>query len=165
MNSGQTLLTLFALVLLMTLNVNMLRVSSAAGETVLKGKIGLAAISISTSMLEEAQRKNFDEIAAHDTAVNVLTLLTAPTSLGPESGETYATYDDFDDYNNYSTKFALQLPETLSVKCAVVYVDASTPNTSASTRTWHKKMTVSVTSPTLKDTVRTSFVSSYWYFR
>ena len=158
-------MTLFALAMLMTLNVNMLRTTATNGETIMKGKIGLAAISISTSLIEEAQRKNFDEIAAHDTVINSLNLISAVTALGPESGESYNTFDDFDDYNRYTVKFATSLPETLFAKCAVVYVSPTNPDVASTVKTWSKKMTVSVTSPTLEDTVKSTYVYSYWYFR
>ncbi len=164
MNTGQTLLTIFAMCLLMTVTANIYRSTAANGQTILRSKCGLAAISIASSLIEEAQRKKFDEFTTHDSAANNISQLTLASSLGKESGET-DNLDDFDDYNNYTRKYFEALPETIYASCKVSYVNISNPAVVTTTRTWHKLMTVSVTSPSLIDTIKQSFIYSYWYFR
>lgn len=169
MNSGQTLLTLAAFALLMTVTLNMLRSTQSNGETILRSKCGLAAISLATSIIEEAQGKRFDEFTTvdplgNDSAASSLTQLSQPNALGMNPNDT--TLDDFDDYNNYNPVFFLELPDTFYVLCKVVYVTPTSPDVVSAARTWNKKLTVKVISPSLKtDTVKMDYVYSYWYFR
>lgn len=159
------MLTLGALALLATTMVNMLRISGSVGETMLRSKSGIAAVSIATSLIEESQRKLFDA-ACTDSAINTLNTLTSPSSLGASSSEQYPNINDFDDYNNLKIKYFLQLPDTLFVNCKVVYIDPNYPDRISSSKTWHKKLTINVSSPSMQDdTVKMEYIYSYWYFR
>ncbi len=183
MNTGQMLITIAALVLL---GMVILRVNNGflnTGTTVMETKFNVMAISLGTSLIEEANSKAFDN-ATDTTSITTTTPLKAYNQLGAESGESYPNYNDFDDYNNYNrlvlADTVLSIPsgvETVLVDstfrsanfrldCLVDYVTVSSNAiTSTISKTWHKRLRVTVTSPSMRDTVRMQTVFSYWYFR
>ncbi len=164
MNTGQGLITIAAMMLL---SILVLRINSMAlntGKALYDSKFGLLATSIATSMMEEINSKAFD---ANTDSVSVTSLsqLTAPNKLGPESGEVYPNYDDVDDYNGYTRTDSSMPSAVFNVSCKVVYVNAASPDSPSTSATWNKKITVTVSSPSMQDTVRLSTIFSYWYFR
>ncbi len=160
MNLGQSL---FAIGALTILSLSILRMNNnilSTDETVMDSKIGILATSIGTSLIEEASKLAFDDKTKTD-PVNNLTLLTPSLSLGQENpGE----FDDFDDFNNYIQHDTIYtIP--FHTKCSVTYINPANPNGSATTATWHKKLTVKISSDFSRDTLELSTVYSYWYFR
>ena len=174
MNTGQSILTIGAMLLL---SVLILRINSTlfySGQVVSSSKLSLIAMSLAQSRLEEIKHKSFDESTVGNT-INNLNLLTAPTSLGTETGETYPNFDDIDDYNKKTFKDTVQvdpnLPrnrlsnvEIFQDSCTVVYVSINNLDLAVNTRTWNKKITVRVTNKTMKDVITTSTIYSYWVF-
>ncbi len=183
MNTGQMMLTIAALMLL---GMVVLRVNNgflSTGTTVMETKFNIMAVSLGTSIIEEANTKAFDSATDND-AITTTTPLKAYNQLGPESGETYPNYNDFDDFNNYNRIITAKplgtIPsgvETVIVDstfrsadfrldCVVDYVTISgsevIPTTS---KTWNKRLRFTVTSPSMRDTVRLQTIFSYWYFR
>ncbi|MCX7874856.1 MAG: hypothetical protein N2321_01675 [Melioribacteraceae bacterium] len=183
MNTGQMMLTIAALVLL---GMVVMRVNSgflATGTTIMETKFNVMAISLGTSLIEEANTKAFDESTV-SSDITTTTPLSAFNLLGPESGETYPNYDDFDDFNNYNRIIAAQSIGTtpsgvetvvvdttfrsanFRIDCLVDYVTISGSQVvSTTTKTWNKRLRVTVTSPSMRDTVRLQTIFSYWYFR
>lgn len=168
MNTGQMMTTAGALVLLslviLRVNNNFLNTNSV----LLDSKLGVIASSIATSIIEEATGKAFDESTVSGT---VESLTSLSTNLQKETGEVYPDFDDFDDYNNFY-KFENTVPAAdFHVNCEVVYVNDTDLDGSTSSRTWNKKITVRVSSPSMlgqddiPDTLEMSAVYSYWYFR
>lgn len=165
MNLGQLLLSIGAL-LLLTLTV--LRVNNTILQTdtiMQESKFGILATSIATSLIEKASKKSFDA-NTFDDAVSNTSSLTAPNALGPGVGETNPdNFNDFDDFDGY-TEQILTLPSaTYDVSCDVCYINPSNPDAILSAQSWHKKMTVTVSSPFSQDTVKLSTIFSYWHFR
>lgn len=162
MNTGQTMMTMGAMMLLsaIVLRVN---TSNLNNETVRdKAQYGVLATSISTSIIEEAQSKAFDNFS--DT--NSISLLNQLSSvLGPEVGETPETFNDFDDYNGYTKRDSTMPSATFDIACEVVYINPNDIEGYTSNRTWHKKINVTISSPFSPDTFRTSSIFSYWFFR
>ncbi|MFA7288015.1 MAG: hypothetical protein WC055_03955 [Melioribacteraceae bacterium] len=167
MNTGQMMITIAAMMLLtvviLRVNTNFFNTSNVMYET----KFGVMAVSLGTSIIEEASSKAFDA-ATVDMSLGNVNNLTNPNSLGKETGESYPDFDDFDDYNGY-TKNTSSDPTfqsaVFNASCVVKYVDPSNLNSFVTSRRWHKKITVTITSPSMVDTVRMSTVFSYWYFR
>lgn len=166
MNTGQTIFALAAFALLGTVVVSMNKSLGNSSEVVLQSKLGVTAISIASSIVEEAQGKSFDTNTDEDiaTATNQLTTVA---KLGIETGETYPdSVNDFDDFNNLSRTVT---PDTLSgvfnIFCRVTYIDPMNPDLVQGSPTWHKKLTVRIASPQMKDTVSAEYIFSYWYFR
>ncbi len=167
MNTGQMLITMGAIVLLSLVILRINNVFFHTSSVMLDTKFGVMAVSLGTSIIEEATSKAFD--AATDTnTVSSLSSLTDPNSLGHGSWEVYPDYNDFDDYNGFtkSTEGDSTFQSAVfNISCKVVYVDPSNPDVKSSVRTWHKKLTVTITSPSMLDTVRLNTIFSYWYFR
>lgn len=169
MNTGQMLLATGALVLLGTTIITINRMYSRQGDVLRQTEIGVYAISLATSIVEEASGQNFYEATVND-AITMTTLLTAPSSLGPEAGETTTpastdTFDDFDDYNNLTLGMKIAGVDSFTVKSAVYYVNDSSPTTAVSVRTWFKRLDVSVYGTATADTIKMSYVFSYFNFR
>jgi MSHA pilin protein MshD len=170
MNTGQSLLSLGAmtLVALIVLQVNTGFVMTSS--TLLDNKLNILAVSLASSIIEEASGKAFDGNTVVD-AASATSDLTYPGSLGPGAGETYPNFNDFDDYNGFSiTNNNLSSAEFV-IMSRVNYINSSNPDQNVSVPTWHKKITVFVTSPSMlnvdgsQDTIMMSSVFSYWHFR
>ncbi len=169
MNTGQSLITIAAMMLL---SITVLRVNNnllSTNSTLMDTKFDVLAVSLGTSLIEEASKKAFD-LAGSDDAISDVNLLTLPASLGPSSGEHYPDYNDFDDYNGLIDTIDTVPSAKFIIKCEVCYIDAANPDVKVNYRTWHKKMTVKITSPSIgndekRDTIKLSSVFSYWYFR
>lgn len=163
MNTGQSLLSIGAMMLL---SILLLRVNDnfTTTDTVLQdSKLGILATSIATSQIEEISRLAFDE-CTDSNSTNNLADLTPAASLGPEAGETYPYYDDIDDYNGF-TKTDTSMTAVFNIACKVEYVSSASPDAASAVPTWNKKITIMVTSPSMTDTIRASTIYSYWYFR
>jgi hypothetical protein len=177
MNLGQMLMVIGAIVLLGILVLNANSTVYQANDTMYTSEFGMTAISLSTSLVEEAMGKSFDKVVApaNSTAVLDSTLLTLPGALNPESGENYhgaTDFNDFDDFNNLKLCYHGSLPGDADatagyvqvtvpglqakyyVNCTVTYVNP--PNLDAAytvRQTWHKKLTVRVWSPSAMNSI------------
>jgi len=163
MNTGQSLLSIGAMMLL---SILILRVNNSFTDTstmLQNSKLGILATSIATSQIEEISRLAFDEYTVSN-STNNLANLTPAGILGPETGETYPNYDDIDDYNGYS-KVDTSMTAVFNVSCKVEYVSSANPDVPSAVPTWNKKITITVTSPSMVDSIKMSTIYSYWYFR
>lgn len=148
---------------------------------------GITAVSLATSIIEEATGKMFDA-KIEDATTGALTntnQLTSPNALGPGATEKYrggaCDFNDFDDFNNLFLVFkstnsldTARTPgshwETIVpgirakyyVKCKVEYVRPDSLNRASLYTTWHKKITVTVINPALRDTLAIPAVMSFW---
>jgi hypothetical protein len=179
MNTGQTLLTIGALMLLSISVMSTNRNSLQHGAIINQTEISLYAISLAQAKIEEASGKAFDTYSSSDTmdmGAAITSLSQLSTTLGPEAGETYPNFDDFDDYNYFSGnnpyKFNVPGVDSFRIQTTVFYVDTANPAVAVGTRTWHKRMIVKVW-PTVTpwgdahpkpDTVTMSYIYSYWWF-
>ena len=168
MNLGQSLLTIGALTLLsiivLTINRNNLNTETSLNES----KFGLLAVSLGTSILEEANGKPFD-LATADSSTSNIANLTSPGSMGPAYNEHYPNFNDLDDFHGFQTTIKNLPSAEYKIAAEVYYVDPFTtgPDKKVNYRTLHKKINVYVTSPSMndgKDTVKLSSIYSYWYF-
>jgi MSHA pilin protein MshD len=107
---------------------------------------------------KELARQLLDEIMQNDYAD------PGPSpGFGPESGETRATFNDVDDFDNWreslpQTKSGVPLPgyDGWSRKVKVSWADPAKPGTSSGSETGLKRITVTVTTPTGKETTLTA---------
>ena len=160
------LLTLGALVLfsLLVLRVNSSQLSTQ--ETMQNSKFGILAVSVASSVIEEATEKAFDENSIDD-FITSLSSLTSSGSFGTDMNEnpdSTKTFDDFDDYDGYTATVTNMPSAVFNVSCSVNYVDPESGSFIASTKTWHKQLVVKVTSPSMSDTIQMTKVFSYWKF-
>jgi hypothetical protein len=179
-------MTVMAMFLLGTIILNTNSNLLTNEQTVMDSEFGVAAISLATSLVEEAQGKMFDE-ASVDSGVTDVSQLATAASLGKDANELYryagsdttmSDFDDLDDFNNFSIEFVNDTTKPLIaqyrgeskgfradyfVRSKVEYVTATTSAiTPTSSKTWHKLLTVTVTSPTSRDTLKFPTVISYW---
>jgi hypothetical protein len=141
MNTGQSFLSLGAMLLvsLIILQVNTGFVTTSS--TLLDNKINILAISLGSSIIEEASGKAFDEKTITD-AASTTSDLTLASQLGPSFTETYPNFNDFDDFNNLDITNSSLPSAEFNIKCKVSYVSANNPDKAVAIPTWNKKITV-----------------------
>lgn len=156
MNSN-SLLSVGALIILalssLNFNSSILESSSVEIET----KVALTAFSLADDLIEEIKGKSFDETTRPFPTTDPSSL-TPADSLGPEAGEKYKDFDDIDDFNNHVDTVSAPHAENYNVSCSVVYVNGDNPDNISFTPTFYKKVTVTVTSPYMKDPVLLSYI-------
>ena len=187
MNTGQTILTIGALMLLGMTVLTTNRASLQHGAIINKTEVDIYAVSLAEAKIEEASGRAFDHWSATDTAGNgaVITATSQlSTTLGKESDDTVQAgppmryfFDDFDDYNYYSGNNPFRLyvdgVDTFHIQTTVFYVDTTNPEVAVAGPTWHKRMIVRVWPSIVAwgeanakpDTVTMSYIYSYWWFR
>jgi len=162
MNTGQMLLSLGALIFLSTIVLRFNRAVLTSDEVMYNSKFNVLAASLCTSLIEEARGKAFDQET--DSAV-VTKVDQLSTTLGPDFGETYETFNDFDDFNGFVKVDSTMPSAVFYVTSKVTYVEANNILNILTKRSWHKMITVTVMSSSMKDPVQMSSTFSYWYFR
>jgi hypothetical protein len=163
-NTGQTILTIVAIVFLGSNVVNVNRTFMQHGVILQQTEIGLFATSAAVSLIEEAQGKAFDKNSLEG-FLQSASECTPPDSLGPEPGEKRVDWNDFDDYNKLRDTVKIKDVDTFLRWATVCYVDSTLPNIGTSSRTFSKRLTVCVRGLSSQDTVRMSYLFSYWSFR
>jgi hypothetical protein len=176
MGTGQMMLTILALALLGSLFLTNNRNTLDQRQSIESSEWEIMASSLATSLVEKSTALAFDKntVISDISSPNSLT----PTgALGPE-GTSESTgsnremyFDDFDDYNNFTKDVS---GDTLAVGgtadfhiwARVQYVNIVGNHVdTTNSRTYHKKLTVWVSSKSMQDTVSYQTIYSYWYFR
>jgi hypothetical protein len=184
MNTGQMMLTVGAIVLLGITVLTLNRSSLQNGVMLQQTQIGIYAISLATSMIEEASGKAFDQNTDNN-AVSTTASLTSSSLLGAEAGETTnppssIKFNDFDDYNYFNRHPRIDTASGVDVfttRDSVYYVNDSLPNIKVTGPTWYKRMDVMVYGSGVADTsrrkfglatgdtIKMSYIFSYFFFR
>ena len=172
MNTGQTILTIGAFVLLTTILQGLYNALGNVGSDISSGQDGILATTIATSYCESVNRLAFDQITdTSDVALTTPLLLSYPC--GPEAGEdSIADFNDFDDLNGYSeVKVAGGSGRSYQTTFTVSYVDEADLSTIVPLRTYLKRLdmkTWRIAPPALSDeiidTLTTSVVMGYFHF-
>lgn len=156
------LMTLGAITLLMIIIFRVNTGILTTNQIMYDNKYGILAVSVATSIIEEAKGKAFDA----NSVANPLVSVSQLTAVGPSSSEHYPDFNDFDDYDGLDIMDTTLASASFRIRCTVDYINPSDPdNPVTPTQTWHKKISVIVTSPFMEDTVRLSSIYSYFYFR
>jgi hypothetical protein len=189
MGLGQMMLVIGGIVILgivvLTANSSLIESTDVMNDS----EFGITAVSLATSLVEEASGKMFDSVIADSTSIQLTNPSQLSTTLGAETGEVYRSathdYDDFDDFNNIFLVFKSDNPrdtihttgstwETIVpgirskyfVRARVTYVPYTNLDSTSAVKTWHKKIVVTVTrpqpNPTRADTLVFPAVLSYW---
>ena len=153
MNTGQTILAIFAFVLLTTVLVNFYRSVSTTNEDIASGQDGILATTISTSYTQIAQGLAFDQASDSasfsNTEIDSTKFLTPSASLGFDHtwDTTLATFDDFDDFRGrtngphfYNDKVAGGTGRTYRTLFDVYYVSPTNIKTKVNYQTFVKRM-------------------------
>ena len=171
MTTGQTMLTIFAFVLLTTTLNNFYRLLGASGDDISTGQDGILATSIATSYIEIAQGMAYDEVTdTSDIALGSVTALTPALNLGPEGTEdSLHEFNDFDDFDGFILeKEASGTGRLYATQFSVNYVNALDVAAISNARTYVKRMdlkTWRLLPPAPRaDTLRLSFVLGYFHF-
>jgi hypothetical protein len=183
MNLAQTMLVIAGLSILGILVLNANRTMLESNDTQNVSEFGINAVSLATSLVEEANGKTFDEVIADSTTGELSAPGQLSVTLGKEGAETYRggsdDFNDFDDFNNLVLAFKSPLDSAVVtgadrdiivpgiralyyVRTRVQYVSDTNLDSAVAFRTWHKRMMVTVTSPAIRDTLRYPSVMSYW---
>ncbi len=166
MNTGQMMLTLGALILLSTLTLRVNSSQLTTQDTMQNTKFGVLAVSVASSIMEEASEKAFDEKSVED-FIDDKKKLTKRDKFGADSGEnadSSNTFDDFDDFDGYSIIDTSMPSAIYNVSCIVNYVDPEKTGFITNKSTWHKQLIIKVTSPSMADTIQMTKIFSYWKF-
>ena len=154
MNTGQSLLSIGALLLLSlaSLNFNAVILENTTVET--ENKVYLTAFSLADDLIEEIKQKAFDERTIDFQAINVNQLTYPPA----REGETWPYFDDIDDYDGYIKPVSLPHVEDYTITCTVNYCTAS--GNDIYTQSYYKKVTIKVTSKYMSSPLYLKFVFS-----
>lgn len=155
MHIGQSLLSIGALIVfsLVSLNFNSTILNNTTVEV--ENKVYLTAFSLADDLIEEIRQKAFDAATVDFPTTNTASL-TSPYGLGPRYDESYPNYNDIDDFNGFNKTVSAPHAEDYQVTCVVQYVDPDNPDDAVMTQTFYKRVTVTVTSPYLRNQVQLS---------
>ena len=158
---------------MLLLSILILRVNNtflSTGTVISQSKLGMIAISIANSRLDEIKSKAFDEYTVSNVA-SKLNQLEMPNNLGAETGEAYPNFNDIDDYNGFEMDDTVLVesgmrPEIFHDSCLVEYVSSDDPDESVhGSATWNKRITVFVSHRLMPEKIKISTVYSYWNFK
>jgi hypothetical protein len=146
-NTGQMLMVLGAL-LLFSLAMPSINGSLLYNDrTLLATNAELTAISIAEKVLADAGSKAFDEICL-TMYVQHPADLTQRANFGKDTGENYPNFDDVDDYHNLAAVDTTTLRSVrFNIAGNVEYMDPAHPDQISASRTYVKRLQVTVTSP------------------
>lgn len=172
MNTGQTIITIGAIVLLTTILQGTYASLGNVGSDIASGQDGILATTIATSYCEIANGLSFDAVTdTSDDALATPTALTYPCAA--EAGEdSLFKFNDFDDFNNFvDDKLAGTSGRRYRTRFAVSYVDEANIANSVAYRTYIKRLDMKtwrvfpapMAEETL-DTLVTSIVMGYFHF-
>lgn len=159
MGQRELLLLLGAITLFGAAALNVRRFMVDQDEALLQRQFEMYAISLAQSFIEEAKVKKFDANNTNDSAPNTNDF-TNPAALGPEAGESFGNFNDLDDYDGLSQPDSSNLG-VLNVTVQVGYVQEANPDVVVNTRTFYKKMTVTVSHYFLDAPVTLSTIFGY----
>jgi hypothetical protein len=176
MNTGQMLLTLGALALLSLAVLNLNTSINENDVSLAQNRYRLEALSLITSYIEQAGALYFDEVTTDTSSAKIKS--TFSHVLQTEANDS-GHFDDFDDFNNFvkidTGLSGVEYKVMFTVQYVQLQADSLKPSTN---REWHKLMTISVTdnypgepllyrtfgSEKTRDTLRVSFLNSYWFY-
>lgn len=178
MSSGQTLLTLGALILLSISVLNVNRNFGQIDTSLTQNKCKLEALSLMSSFIEQASQYPFDEAMTDTTSGKDLADFVSNHDLGFDADDA-GVIDDFDDYNGQVMPDTGRSGVIYNILFEVSYaklVGGKMVKESVS-KTYHKKMSIYVYdnyNPPLiyhekggykvKDTLKVEFTHSFWFY-
>ncbi|MBK7104597.1 MAG: hypothetical protein IPH62_04875 [Ignavibacteriae bacterium] len=165
MNTGQMLITIAALTLVVITTLNHNRASLTTQDNMIYNKEFILATSVGQSILDEISGKAYDEEIIKGT--KILSANNFSSTLGKETGENYPNFDDVDDYNNL---VKIDTIPNMGEFTSYVYVDYMNDDLQVTTsKSFNKSVTVRITSPTLlnyftdkPDTMTITSLFSQW---
>lgn len=170
MNTGQMLITMGAMFLLSMIILSVNSGYSRNSDMILDSKFDILAVSLATSIIEDANGKAFDANTVG--TGNIVLYPSQLSSLGHGSGEYYVSRDsnnfnDFDDYHGLNITYNDSTLESavFKIECEVGYISDTNPDVFVTSKTWYKRLDVYLSSVSMTDTIKMSTVMSYFYYR
>jgi hypothetical protein len=182
MTLGQMMMVTGAMMLLGILVLNANRTVLETNDIQNTSEFGITAVSLATSLVEEANGKMFDQVIADSTTPALTNPTQLSTALQKDVGESYRgakDFNDFDDFNDLLLVFRNPIDSTVvsgadkvitvpgiralyTVRCKVCYVNPPDLDVVSVAKTWHKRLTVTVKSPSFADSLVYPTILSYW---
>ncbi len=182
MTLGQQMMVIGAMVLLGILVLNANKTVIETNDIQNTSEFGITAVSLATSLVEEANGKMFDQVIADSTTPALTSPTSLSTTLAKEAGVSYRgvkDFNDFDDFNNLLLVFRNPIDSTVvsgadkviivpgiralyTVRCKVCYINPPNLDAVYGSKTWHKRLTVTVKSPSFPDSLVYPTIMSYW---
>ncbi len=177
MNTGQTLITLGALMFLTSAVLDLNRFIADNDISMTQNQYRMEALSLLNAYIKEASAQYFDEASTDPDADKRVADFIAPEYLGLD-GNDNGNIDDFDDYHSLTVNDTGMsgVPYQLNFEIDYVNLPADQITTSGS-REYHKRMKISihdnyaqpliykwVNGLKVKDTLSVSYVKSYWFY-
>ena len=178
MSTGQILLSLAALMLLSVTVLNVNRNFGQVDNTLNQDKSRLEALSLLSSYVERTSQYLFDEAVADTGVGKDLADFVKPNELGPD-GDDAGIIDDFDDFHGQVLSDTARSGVIYNIAFDVNYVKLVGKDIlkDATNKTYHKRMMICVydsydppfiykvqNGKQVKDTLKVSFIRSYWFF-
>ena len=161
MNGNQMMLSIAAMIFLSMLIINVHSSTTDKLIILYSNESVIEATGIAQAMFEEIQTKAFDEETTSEAATE-RSMLTEADELGKETGEVYYNdFDDIDDYNNYTVTDSANVMGSFNLAVWVSYVDETAPYNSSSTRTYIKRVVISISNESLPTTLTFKKLISY----
>jgi hypothetical protein len=161
MTGNQMMLSIVAMIFLSMLILNVHSSTSDKLIILYSNESVIEATGIVQAVFEEIQTKAFDE-ATTTAAAKERDLLTSVSSLGKETGEVvYSDFDDIDDYHNYTLTDTANVMGTFELAVVVRYVEETAPYDTTNTRTYMKRVDISITNESLPTTLTFNKLISY----
>lgn len=177
MNTGQTLMTLGALVLITTSVLNFNHYIYDKDLQLMQNQYRMEALSILSEQVQQVSAQYFDEIFTDTSKNKNEGDLTASNQLGPDDNDGNI-FDDIDDYHGQSIVVTGEsgAPYRLFFEVAYVRLNSGTIVTD-NHRRYHKRVRISIVddyaSPLIykyvngakvRDTLSVSFVKGFWVY-
>jgi len=178
MNTGQSLLTLGALMLITITILNFNKTMNNIDSNLDYNRFRLEALSVLTSHIEQASQYFFDEASTDTTSEKSLSDFTGVNFLGFEANDS-SYVDDIDDLNGSVVSDTGRSGVVYNVGYAVDYVDLDSGGdiVHSNQKEYHKRIRISVydtynppliytevNGAKVRDTLSVSFVVSYWFY-
>ncbi|OGC05823.1 hypothetical protein A2V82_03350 [candidate division KSB1 bacterium RBG_16_48_16] len=164
MHLGNTLFTIAGLVLLSTITLSLNTSILQNHVVLLQSEQILEGIALAQKYIEEAEACRYDE----DGSATIPGSFTYAASFGPDDNEVYPYFDDIDDFDDFSTTIVSgTIPYQVDIE--VDYVNDYSPDQPTTSRTYFKRMQVSISSPFLstlashKLVLKRMFAFHYFY--
>lgn len=158
--------------ILLTLLIVQINTHNVEGSEALQQmELTHTATAIAQQFIDEARSKKFDGQVGMADPSTFPGAFTAWNNLGPGNWETYPAFNDIDDYHNFNQTLYVTgtninpdstngIPFTVNIQ--VNYVSTAKPDSAVQTNTFLKRMTVTVSSSWLPNSVSIKQVFSYF---
>lgn len=177
MNTGQTLITLGALMFLTSAVLDLNRFIANNDISMTQNQYRMEALSLLNAYIKEASAQYFDEAATDPAADKRVADFVAPEALGADANDN-GQIDDFDDYHSLTVIDTGMSGVPYQLNFEIDYVNLPTDKvTTSAAREYHKRMKISihdnynqpmifkwVGGTKVRDTLSVSFVKSYWFY-